>query len=401
MKETTSSTKSQRVLSIDIMRGLTLFLMLFVNDLFVPGAPKWMVHTPADFDGMGLADWVFPGFLFMVGLSVPFAFASRLKKGDSKAQLLGHILVRTISLLIIGVLMLNAGRINSELTGMNRFVWAILMYLCVFLIWNKYPLNPNYKKLFMGLKALGVLGLVALVAIYRSGEPGQVEWLTTGWWGILGLIGWGYFAASVTFLIVGERMLGIVAGWLLFFALNVLSQLQLLGGLDVIKPVFGVLLSGSTPSIVMAGLVVGLLLKQQGKNKQRFLMILVLMGIASLVAGLVLRQWFIISKVQATPSWGMFCNGISMLLFALLYLVLDVWKKQQWSRVFLPAGQNSLTTYLAPDILYYLIWGLSLPILFYKQEDSQLLVVAGSLVWAFAMVGFAALLARINIRLKL
>ncbi len=401
MKETTSSTKSQRVLSIDIMRGLTLFLMLFVNDLFVPGAPKWMVHTPADFDGMGLADWVFPGFLFMVGLSVPFAFASRLKKGDSKAQLLGHILVRTISLLIIGVLMLNAGRINSELTGMNRFVWAILMYLCVFLIWNKYPLKPNYKKLFMGLKALGVLGLVALVAIYRAGEPGQVEWLTTGWWGILGLIGWGYFAASVTFLIVGERMLGIVAGWLLFFALNVLSQLQLLGGLDVIKPIFGVLLSGSTPSIVMAGLVVGLLLKQQGKKKQRFLMILVLMGIASLVAGLVLRQWFIVSKIQATPSWGMLCNGISMLLFALLYLVLDVWKKQQWSRVFLPAGQNSLTTYLAPDIFYYLIWGLSLPILFYKQEDSQLLVVAGSLVWAFAMVGFAALLARINIRLKL
>ncbi len=401
MKETTTLTKPQRVLSIDIMRGLTLFLMLFVNDLFVPGAPKWMVHTPADFDGMGLADWVFPGFLFMVGLSVPFAFASRLKKGDSKAQLLGHILVRTISLLIIGVLMLNAGRINSELTGMNRFVWAILMYLCVFLIWNKYPLKPNYKKLFMGLKALGVLGLVALVAIYRAGEPGQVEWLTTGWWGILGLIGWGYFAASVTFLIVGERMLGIVAGWLLFFALNVLSQLQLLGGLDVIKPIFGVLLSGSTPSIVMAGLVVGLLLKQQGKKKQRFLMILVLMGIASLVAGLVLRQWFIVSKIQATPSWGMLCNGISMLLFALLYLVLDVWKKQQWSRVFLPAGQNSLTTYLAPDIFYYLIWGLSLPILFYKQEDSQLLVVAGSLVWAFAMVGFAALLARINIRLKL
>ncbi len=401
MKQTTSSTNPQRVLSIDIMRGLTLFLMLFVNDLFVPGAPKWMVHTPADFDGMGLADWVFPGFLFMVGLSVPFAFASRLKKGHRKPQLLGHILVRTISLLIIGVLMLNAGRIDPELTGMNRFVWAILMYLCVFLIWNKYPLNSNYKKLFMGLKALGIFGLVALVAIYRAGEPGQVEWLRTGWWGILGLIGWGYFAASVTFLIVGERMLGIVAGWLLFFALNVLSQLQLLGGLDVIKPVFGVLLSGSTPSIVMAGLVVGLLLKQQGKNKQRFLMILVLMGIASLVAGLVLRQWFIISKVQATPSWGMFCNGISMLLFALLYLVLDVWKKQQWSRVFLPAGQNSLTTYLAPDILYYLIWGLSLPILFYKQEDSQLLVVAGSLVWAFAMVGFAALLARINIRLKL
>mgnify|MGYP007097294285 CR=1 FL=1 len=63
-----------RIVSIDIMRGLTLFLMLFVNDLYVRGVPSWMVHTEADFDGMGLADCVFPGFLFMVGMSVPFAF---------------------------------------------------------------------------------------------------------------------------------------------------------------------------------------------------------------------------------------------------------------------------------------------------------------------------------------
>jgi len=44
---------------------------------------------------------------------------------------------------------------------------------------------------------------------------------------------------------------------------------------------------------------------------------------------------------------------------------------------------------------------MSLPLFFYKQESSQLLAVGGSLVWALAMVGFAALLAKINIRLKL
>jgi heparan-alpha-glucosaminide N-acetyltransferase len=52
-----------RIRSMDVMRGLTLFLMLFVNDLFIPAVPKWLVHTEADEDGMGLADWVFPGFL--------------------------------------------------------------------------------------------------------------------------------------------------------------------------------------------------------------------------------------------------------------------------------------------------------------------------------------------------
>ena len=55
--------KGNRILSIDVMRGLTLFLMLFVNDLYSPGVPEWLTHKAADFDGMGLADWVFPGFL--------------------------------------------------------------------------------------------------------------------------------------------------------------------------------------------------------------------------------------------------------------------------------------------------------------------------------------------------
>jgi hypothetical protein len=49
-----SKSKSNRILSIDIMRGLTLFLMLFVNDLFVPGVPTWLVHTKGNVDGMGL-----------------------------------------------------------------------------------------------------------------------------------------------------------------------------------------------------------------------------------------------------------------------------------------------------------------------------------------------------------
>jgi heparan-alpha-glucosaminide N-acetyltransferase len=50
------SAKNFRISSIDIMRGLTLFLMLFVNDLYTPGVPKWLVHTSIEEDGMGLAD---------------------------------------------------------------------------------------------------------------------------------------------------------------------------------------------------------------------------------------------------------------------------------------------------------------------------------------------------------
>ena len=93
--------------------------MLFVNDLNINVAPAWLGHMKADFDGMGLADWVFPGFLFIVGMAIPFAISGRIKKGDSIAGVLMHIVIRTISLLIIGVLMLNSGRVNPETTGMS------------------------------------------------------------------------------------------------------------------------------------------------------------------------------------------------------------------------------------------------------------------------------------------
>jgi predicted acyltransferase len=122
-----SKQKNVRILSIDIMRGITLFLMLFVNDLFEPGVPHWLVHTKSNYDGMGLADWVFPGFLFMVGMAIPYAIRSRRQKGDSNSRILIHILVRTISLLLIGVLMMNSDRLNPELSGISRNLWSILM----------------------------------------------------------------------------------------------------------------------------------------------------------------------------------------------------------------------------------------------------------------------------------
>ena len=79
---------SGRISSIDIMRGLTLLLMLFVNDLNMDVAPAWLGHMKADFDGMGLADWVFPGFLFMVGLAIPFSFSKRIALGLKTAGIL-------------------------------------------------------------------------------------------------------------------------------------------------------------------------------------------------------------------------------------------------------------------------------------------------------------------------
>lgn len=391
-----------RIYSIDVMRGLTLLLMLFVNDMYMPGVPSWLGHRAADFDGMGLADWVFPGFLFVVGMAIPFSISKRISEGQNTYTIARHIIIRTVSLLIIGVLMLNSGRVNPEFTGIGKNLWAILMYIGVFLIWNKYPENERNFFTIAGLRLAGITTLVFLIYKFRSGEFVNNGSLITGWWGILGLIGWGYLVSAFTYLAVRNSILNTVVAFLFFLSLNILSKLDLLNYLNPFKPVLGIIIEGNVPLIVLSGLLTTLILKKYSESDSRkTILIVAALGILSIIAGFILRNWFIISKTQATPSWGLICNGISMILFTLLYWIIDIRKQIRWTFFLKPAGENSLTTYLAPDIIYYLIWSTGIPILIYKQSGVPLIVIAGSVAWALLMVGLTAILVRFNIKLKL
>lgn len=394
-------TSAKRILSIDIMRGLTLILMLFVNDLYMPGVPSWLGHMEADFDGMGLADWVFPGFLFMVGMAIPFSIGKRLSSGEDNYAVSRHIAIRTASLLIIGVLMLNTGRVEPVLTGLSRDLWALLMYIGVFLTWNDYKDNGKNYFTILNLRLLGMAILTFLVFKFRSGEAENDGSLITGWWGILGLIGWGYLVAAFTYLFVRDNILNTAVAFLFFLGLNILTKMNILTWLDPVRPVFGVILEGNVPMIVLAGVMITLVLKKYSGNITKILTIITFCGIISIAGGFVIRHWIIISKIQATPSWGLICNGISMILFVILYYIIDVQGKGGWASFIRPAGENSLTTYLAPDIIYHLIWMSSLPILIYKQSHEPLVVIAGSIAWSLLMVGLTALLVRFGIRLKL
>jgi heparan-alpha-glucosaminide N-acetyltransferase len=390
-----------RIYSIDIMRGLTLVLMLFVNDLYMPGVPSWLGHMKANYDGMGLADWVFPGFLFMVGMAIPFAIGNRIKKGESTYNLIRHILIRTVSLLIIGVLSVNVSRVNAEFTGMSENVWAILMLTGVFLIWNDYRENDKNFFTIAGLRLAGIALLVILIFKFRSGQMVNNGSLILSWWGILGLIGWGYLAAALLYFAVRDNILNTAIGWLFFLLLNIFSKLDLLDALNPVKPILGVLIEGNVPFIVISGMLTTLIMKKLSPDHMKTIIILVVSGALCIFAGFVLRKWFIISKIRATPSWGFLCNGISLIVFALLYWIIDVRKRTKWTFFLKPAGENSLTTYLAPDIIYYLIWMSGVHVLIYKQSSIPLIVIAGSIAWALLMVGLTALLVRFKIRLKL
>ncbi|HEY5471550.1 MAG TPA: hypothetical protein VIK07_13600, partial [Bacteroidales bacterium] len=121
----------------------------------------------------------------------------------------------------------------------------------------------------------------------------------------------------------------------------------------------------------------------------------------SILAGIVLRNLLIVAKIQPTPGWVLICVGISMLLFSLIYWIIDIKKNIRWSFFLKQAGENSFTTYITASVLYCLISLTTIPILIYKQSGVTLLVIGGSLIWALVSVGLASILARYNIRLKI
>src|SRR5476649_1742560 len=118
---------ARRVLAIDAFRGLTILVMIFVNTLAgVRGMPAWLDHESAGVDGMTFPDVVFPAFLFIVGMSIPFAMRQRLAAGDSFWQLQGHVLARAASLLALGVFMVNAeDGYNEAAMGMSIHRWSL------------------------------------------------------------------------------------------------------------------------------------------------------------------------------------------------------------------------------------------------------------------------------------
>ena len=163
-----------------------MLLMIFVNDLWsLKNIPGWLEHTTAQEDGMGLADTIFPAFLFIVGMSVPLSVQHRRQKGDSNNKILLHITERSFALLVMGVFLVNGEEINGAASGIQRFPWNLICVTAFIILWNSWPKSIN-KLLLGSLKFLAILSLLILAFVYRSGKGENIHYFGTHWWGILG-----------------------------------------------------------------------------------------------------------------------------------------------------------------------------------------------------------------------
>ncbi len=387
---------SNRLKSIDILRALTMLLMIFVNDLWsLTEIPVWLEHKAAHEDGMGLADVVFPAFLFIVGLSIPHAIRARLRRGDSKLMVVRHIAERTLALLIMGVFMVNLENISAENLLFSRTLWQILMTLAFFLIWNVYK-GPVMGRLSPWiLKGLGWAILLFLAITYTGKGNGGGEWMRFHWWGILGLIGWAYLVAALVYLLLGNRP-GFLA---LAFAVLILLNIN-----EFITPfnfTIRLVVSASNHALVMGGVVLSSVMMRLKKEKRMDLLIPFLLGFSALLFlfGYLTRPAWGISKILATPSWTAICASLTALSFALMYLLADKAGKFRWAGIIEPAGSMTLTCYLVPYFVYAFrnMLGIQLP----DYLTAGGVGIIKSILFAILIIQLTGLLGKLQIRLKI
>jgi heparan-alpha-glucosaminide N-acetyltransferase len=390
-----------RLDSIDIFRALTMFLMIFVNDLWtLEGVPGWLEHSAAKEDAMGFSDVIFPCFLFIVGLSIPFAIANRRVKGDTALTIVWHILERTFALLLMGIFTVNLENAHNEML-ISKYLWEILMVIGFFLIWNVYPDKPENKSHYRLLKFFGYLVLIGLAVIYKGGEGDNVIWMKTHWYGILGLIGWSYLLCALVYLAAGDRLIPIIAAWLFFTLFNLADFAGILAFMDGLKAHVWIVGSGSMPAFTMGGIVASVIYRKYSKTLKpaTFLLILLMLGILSFAYGFGTRPFWGISKIRATPAWVGICSGISFAAFAFFYWLTDLHGKKGWASILKPAGTSTLTCYLIPYVWYAVVTlaGITLPIFL----RTGLTGIVKSLLFALIIVLCTGLINKIGIKLKI
>ena len=383
----------KRIAAIDILRALTMVWMLFVNDIpALQGVPHWLFHAKATEDMLGFSDLVFPAFLFCVGMSIPFAIDNRLKRGASMGATLGHVLQRSLALIVMGLFLLNRDKGEEGIASDYMLLMSVASF---FLVWIDCP--PRHQRLFRLLRYAG-MALLAGLMLYcdMTGHPFE-----TGWWGILGLIGWTYLVCTLAYLMVRSRFVPAWAMWLLFVMLCVLNHSSLIPDHYFSRVVILPFVPGGWThhAIGFSGVVASLLLRRLTTNDRHWQLIGVyaLLGLLALVLGIVSHHWWIISKIQATPTWLFFSLAVNFWLLAVVFCLSDVFGRQRWFALIAPAGSATLTCYLIPYIWYPLrdIFGISIPGWY------GLTGILISLVYALLIVQITRLFVSLGLKVKL
>ena len=398
---------TSRVVSIDVFRGLTLAVMIFVNELAeVRGLPWWTYHAHSDQNAMTYVDMVFPFFLFIVGMSIPLSVEQRLRRNPSHALLWRHVLLRSLSLLVLGLILANAEKADAEQMGIRGSLWALLALLAAGLFLNVYPPSRRFPRYATALRWLGLAGVAAAFAIFRRvGHDGRIASIDPSYPEILGLIAFAYICAAALYIPARRWRWAAPASLVLLLALCIASTAKLLPFVDRLSLYAWPFGNGSHVSLVMAGVVTAQIFfglhPGQGRRPEPGKASLAALGYAlAAVAAGCLTIPLGISKIRATPAWTLWNIGAAVVAFTALYWICDQRRRTAWAAPVHAAGSNTLLTYLLPDVssFFFAAVGVSYFETHFNQGRPG---VIKAVVFTAVMLLLGSVLTRARLRLQL
>ncbi len=315
--QSSSRSLGTRLVSVDMLRGITIAFMILVNNGLNHQAYPQLEHSA--WNGCTLTDLVFPMFLFLVGITVVFSFESRLARGASKSSLFLHTLQRAGVLFLLGLVI----RVCNYFAGDNMRIYGVLqrIAICFLIAGILYLLDrrPLSKIVIVVVALFGYWTLIRWVPIPGLGMPGR--------------------------------------DFPLFDPVNNLGAFidrsifpgHLSRGLYDTEGLLGTLLPAEATTLL--GMLTGLWLRSKCSAVLKARGMLVA-GVVAIVLGLFWAQWFPLNKQLWTSSYVLLAAGCSLVLLALCYWAIDIrnWKKG-WTYVWLVFGMNAITAYMISELL--------------------------------------------------
>jgi len=320
----------RRVMSIDALRGFTMFWIVggwyifdglhkALNNDTTAWISNQLKHV--EWEGFVFEDLIMPLFLFVVGVVMPLAFNKRLARGDSKKRLYFHIVLRSVILFVLGMVA-QGNLLKLDLGELKIFCNTLQAIAVGYLISAIIMLNLRVAWQAVATVVLLLLfwGLMMLVPI-----PGHAR-------GVLQQD--ANLALHIDHFILGQFDDGLNYTWILS--------------------------SMTFAATVMLGVMAGHLLGSDRNRGAKFLLLLAA-GIGCLTLGSLWGGWFFdigkfnfpIIKRLWTSSFVIFAGGLSFLLLALFYLVIDIFKLRKWAFVFVVIGANPIFIYMATHIFSF------------------------------------------------
>jgi predicted acyltransferase len=306
----------RRLLSLDALRGLTIAFMIMVNNNGSDQAWWFMKH--AEWNGLTPTDLVFPTFLFVVGVSIVFAFEARLAKGETRMQLTWQTLRRAATLFVFGLVV-------------NGFPYFPLGTLRIYGVLQRIALCY----LIVGLFYLWDRGWQSKVVVLVSALAGY--WMVMRWAPVPGL---GLPGRDIPFLDKDANMVA----WL---------DRHLLPGrlYEGVRDPEGLLSDLPALGTALLGVVAGIWLRS--KHTLRGKAAGLAGGAAACLAtGSLWAVWFPLNKKLWTSSYVLVAAGVALALIALLFWAIEVsnWRGK-WTWAPLVLGSNAIAAYMISELL--------------------------------------------------